>query len=54
MLTCLAVVLVGVWLIVSSQSRLSDTATLIFGIAVAVLALIDLLRPYVYNRPPPG
>jgi multisubunit Na+/H+ antiporter MnhE subunit len=46
-LTTLAVLLVGIWLVITSQQHLSSTATLLFGIVVGVLALVDLLRPYV-------
>lgn len=51
-LTSLAVLLVGIWLVITSQSHVSSTGTLIFGIVVGALALVDLLRPYVANRPP--
>lgn len=44
MLTSLAVVLIGIWLILQSQQPVNATLTLVFGIAVAVLALVDLLR----------
>lgn len=53
MLTSLAVVLVGVWLIVSSQERVSADLTLILGIVAAILALVDLIRPY-WHRESPG
>jgi multisubunit Na+/H+ antiporter MnhE subunit len=56
MLTCVAVLLVGVWLVVTSQQHVSSTLTLIFGIIVGVLALADLIRPYVWrgqSAPPP-
>ena len=43
MLTALAVVLVGIWLIMQSQQPVSSTLTLIFGIVAAALALFDLL-----------
>jgi hypothetical protein len=46
MLTSIAVVLVGVWLIVTSQQHVSSTLTLIFGIVVGLLALLDLLHGY--------
>jgi hypothetical protein len=46
MLTSIAVVLTGVWLIIDSQSTLSTTATLIFGIVIAALAAIELIQPY--------
>lgn len=46
MLTAIAVVLVGIWMILMSQGPVSATLTLIFGIVVAVLALLDLTRPY--------
>ena len=44
MLTTLAVVLAGVYLIIVSQGPISDTGTLIFGIVIAALALVDLLN----------
>lgn len=43
MLTCLAVIFVGVWLILQSQGPLESTVTLIFGLVVAILALVDFL-----------
>lgn len=46
-LTPIAVVLVGLWMIVEHNKLPDHTLTLIFGIVVAVLALIDLVRPYV-------
>jgi hypothetical protein len=52
MLTSIAVILVGVWLIVTSQQRVSSTLTLIFGILVGLLALLDLLQPYWPARRP--
>lgn len=51
MLTALAVVLVGIWMIVKSQGPVSNTLTLVLGIAVAVLALVDLTRPYWHRAP---
>lgn len=51
-LTSLAMILVGIWLVVYSQGPVSTTLTLIFGIAAAALALIDLIRPYL-GRPVP-
>jgi hypothetical protein len=51
LLTPLAVVLAGVWLIVQSRSTVSDTLTLIFGIVIAVLALLDAIRPYWHRAP---
>lgn len=47
MLTSLAVILIGIWLILQSQAPVQSTVTLIFGIAAAVLALVDLLRGHV-------
>lgn len=43
MLTSVAVVLAGAWLIIYSQEKPSTTLTLVFGILVVVLAVIDLL-----------
>jgi len=45
--TQLAVVLVGVWLIIESQTTVSDTVTLIFGIVVVVCALFDGSRAHI-------
>ena len=50
--TPIAVLLVGIWMVITSQSHISDTGTLIWGVVVAALALLDLLRP-VYLRQPP-
>lgn len=44
MLTCIAVLLVGIWLILQSISPVNATLTLVFGIVVAALALVDLLN----------
>ena len=56
MFTSIAVVLTGVWLILlGSKSHPSMTLTLIFGIVIAVLAILDLVlygRPYVRRGPP--
>ena len=49
MLTSLAVLLTGIWLVLQSQQPVNKTLTLIFGILVAVLALVDLVRPYVHR-----
>lgn len=46
MFTAIAMVLVGVWLIVTSQGHVSTTVTLIFGIAATALAVLDLTRGY--------
>lgn len=43
MLTSLAVVLIGIWLIVQSQGPVNATITLIFGIVAAALAVADLV-----------
>jgi lipopolysaccharide export LptBFGC system permease protein LptF len=53
MLTALAVVLVGVYLILTSQSHVSSTGTLIWGIVVAALALFDLVGGLPARRAPP-
>ena len=44
MLTSLAGVLTGIWLILQSQHSTTALLTLIFGVLVAVLCLVDLLR----------
>lgn len=44
MLTSLAVILVGIWLVLQSQGPVQSTVTLIIGIVVAALALVDLIR----------
>ena len=44
MLTSLAGVLTGIWLILQSQHSTTTTLTLLFGIIVAVLCLVDLVR----------
>lgn len=44
MLTSLAGVLTGIWLILQSQHSTTVTLTLLFGIIVAVLCLVDLIR----------
>jgi uncharacterized membrane protein YqgA involved in biofilm formation len=46
-LTSVATVLVGVWMIVEHNKLPDHTLSLIFGIIVGVLALVDLIRPYV-------
>ena len=40
-LTQIAVVITGAWLILSSQEPASETLTLICGIAVVVLVILD-------------
>lgn len=44
MFTTIGVLLTGIWLILESQTQVDSTLTLIFGIAVAVLAAVDLLE----------
>lgn len=44
MLTSLAGILTGLWLILESQHSTTTTLTLVFGIVVMVLCLVDLLR----------
>jgi hypothetical protein len=53
-MTQLAVILVGIWLILQSQTNVSSTLTVIFGIAVCVLALLDLMswRTLIARRAP--
>ena len=49
MLVALVGSLIGIWLIIQSQGPVNATTTLIFGIAVAVLCVVELLletRPY--------
>jgi hypothetical protein len=53
MLTALAVILVGIYLIVTSQSHVSSTGTLIWGIVVGALAFFDLAEPVYRRRAPP-
>lgn len=43
MLTSIAVVLVGIWMIIASQGVPSSILTLLFGIISAGLALVDLI-----------
>ena len=50
MLTSLAVVLTGVYLIIVSQEHVTSTLTLIFGLVIGILALADLVFPYI-RRP---
>lgn len=40
-MSVLALLLVGIWLILSSQTPPSPTLTLLFGIAVVILVLLD-------------
>jgi hypothetical protein len=42
MFTSLAVVLIGVFLAIQSQTAVSTTFQLVVGVAAAVLALLDL------------
>lgn len=44
MLTSIAGIFTGLWLILQSQHSTTTTLTLLFGIIVAVLCLVDLLR----------
>jgi len=53
MLTALAVILLGLWLVLKSQGPVSQTFTLIIGIVAMALAVIDLTRPY-WNRAGPN
>ncbi len=43
MFTCVAVLITGLYFILTSQQRLSSTLTLVVGIVVAALAVLDLL-----------
>lgn len=43
MFTSIAVLIVGIWLVLSSQEPVSSALTLVLGIIVAVLAFVDLL-----------
>jgi hypothetical protein len=51
MLLAIAVLLTGIWIALTSQEPVSSGVTLIFGIVVAVLAAIELLRPYAGRAP---
>ena len=42
-MTAIAVIVVGAWMILSSQTSVSTTLTLIFGIAVVALAALELV-----------
>lgn len=54
MLTCIAVVLTGIWFVVEHNKLPDPTLALVFGIIVGVLALIDLIRPYAGRFGPPA
>jgi hypothetical protein len=43
MLTSVAVLLAGIYLILKAVTHVDATLTLVFGIVVAALALVDLL-----------
>jgi len=43
MFTSLAVILVGVFLVIQSQTPTSPTLELIVGLAAAILAILDLI-----------
>jgi hypothetical protein len=51
-LTQIAVVLTGIWLVITSQEPASSTLTLIVGIVVVVLVLLDspFVRSYRTNQ----
>jgi hypothetical protein len=49
-MTALAVVLVGIFLIVQSQTRVTSTLELLFGIVVAILAVLDLTGGVPWRR----
>lgn len=49
--TPIAVLIIGIWLIIRSQTFVSPTVTLIVGIAATVLAGIDVVRLIVARRP---
>jgi uncharacterized membrane protein YqgA involved in biofilm formation len=49
MFTSVAVLIIGVWMIVSSQEPVSATLTLVLGVLVGILAFLDLL-PSVRSR----
>lgn len=48
-LTQLAVILLGLYLVLTSQNPVSSTLTLLWGIIVVVLVLLDL-RSYITSR----
>lgn len=43
MFTSFAVLIAGIWLAIDSQEAPSTTLTLIFGVVIIVLALVDLM-----------
>lgn len=43
MLLAIAVLIVGIWMVLTSQEPVSSGLTLVLGIIVAVLAFIELL-----------
>lgn len=51
MLVALAGILTGIWLILDSQSHPAKILTLIFGIVIALLCLLELTRPYWHRVP---
>lgn len=52
-LTQIAVILGGVWLIlIGAAAEITDTVTLIFGIAVVVLVLLDSPAVRTYRNAP--
>jgi hypothetical protein len=52
MLTALAVILVGAWMAIESQTAVSATATLIWGILVVVLVVVEIAQPLYRRRAP--
>jgi hypothetical protein len=54
MFLILATALVGLYLILSSQQPVSSTVTLLFGILVLVLALLEFAYPRINWRRPPA
>jgi hypothetical protein len=54
MYTTIAVLITGIYFIIKSQTFVSTTATLVVGIAVVILAAIDLLAPRIVHRAPPA
>lgn len=52
--TQIAVILLGVYLIVISQTAISSTLTLVWGIVVIVLVLSDHHAAFAARRQPPA
>lgn len=51
-LTQIAVAITGIWIIITSQEPVSSTLTLIVGVAVVILVILDstFVRAYRTNR----